>query len=357
MLRVYSDRAHYSEDRRRFVNDIAKAHWNDSTSEERRAIYGTRYSDFAMVDAAESADIVVLTMKWQHYVEAGLEALAIRALDGARRARKPFVVFCEGDFAANFPVGGNDIHMFEAAGYHSRRKYRVHGMPPLFEDPLPAACGGVVQVRPKEARPSLGFCGQAGGSRALHLARAARLRWRWAQWRLGRLKWEPTPFEHTRFRQRVLDTFADSPLVATRYVLRTKYRAGIQSSQTRNDLAEASRREFVENVLGTDYTICVRGGGNFSLRFYEALALGRAPVLIDTDCALPFHDLVDWRRYMPWIDARDLAQAPQIVADFHAQMTDEEYREHQNACRALWVDRLSPDGFFSHFHEHFTLRG
>ena len=356
MLRVYSDREHYADDRRRYVNDIAKAHWNDLESSERRARYGARAECFEMVETPGAADIVVLTMKWQYYVENDLVPLALRALEVARAARKPFVVFCEGDFAANFPAGGNDIHVFESAGYHSRRKNRIHGIPPFFDDPLPAACGGEVQPREK-GRPRVGFCGQAGSSIGRHLARAARVRLRMAQWRLGRLKWEPTPFEHTWFRQRVLDTFAASDAVDADYVLRTKYRAGIQTAETRNDLAEKSRREFVENVLTTDYTLCVRGGGNFSLRFFEALALGRTPVLIDTDCALPYHEQIDWRRYMPWIDARDLREAPQIVADFHARMTPDEYREHQLACRALWVDRLSPDGFFSHFHEHFELRG
>ncbi|HLL21227.1 MAG TPA: exostosin family protein, partial [Kofleriaceae bacterium] len=142
--------------------------------------------------------------------------------------------------------------------------------------------------------------------------------------------------------------------VETNYVLRTKYRAGIQSAETRHDLAERSRREFVENILGTDYTLCVRGGGNFSVRFYEALAFGRIPVLIDTDCALPYHDLVDWPRYLPWVDARDVDDAPRLVADFHARLSNEAFRALQLACRQLWVDRLSPDGFYAHFHEHFA---
>ena len=356
MLRVYSDPAHYSEQHRRYLNDIAKARWNKATTAERVAIYGARHDAFELVDAPDAADIYVLTMKWQHYVEQGLVELALRGLEVARRANKPFVVFSEGDYAANFPAGGNDIYVFESSGYQSRHKTRVYGIPPFFEDPLKAACGDRIQVREKQALAQIGFCGQAGSSLPRHAARALRVQLRKAQWKLSRLKWEPTPFEHTWFRQRVLDTFERSKVVETRYVLRTKYRAGIQTAATRNDLAEQSRREFVDNVLGTDYTLCVRGGGNFSLRFYEALALGRIPVLIDTDCLVPYRARVDWPRYIPWIDARDLDQAPQIVADFHARLSPEGFRELQHECRQLWVDRLSPDGFFSHFAEHFEPR-
>jgi len=354
MQRVYCDRDHYTDEHRRLLNDIAKTFWNPGTPEQRRATYGTRADLFEMVDSPERADLYVLTMKWPHYVEHGLTELALRSLARAREARKPFVVFCVGDSPANFPANGNDIHVFESSGYQSRHHQRIHGMPPFFEDPLPAACGDTVRVRDKQPLPLIGFCGQAGSSLARHAVRAARIQARKAQWRLKRSPWEPTPFEHTWFRQRVLDTFARSSAVTTQYVLRTKYRAGIQSAATRNDLVERSRREFVDNVLDTDYTLCMRGGGNFSVRFYEALALGRIPILIDTDCAIPFRDRVDWHRYIPWIDARDLNDAPQIVADFHARLTAAEFRDLQLACRQLWVERLSADGFYTHFAEHFN---
>ncbi|MDQ3296410.1 MAG: glycosyltransferase family 47 protein [Myxococcota bacterium] len=353
---MYSDRDHYSDEHRRFLNDIAKSYWNTATHEERRERYGTHVDRFEMVDVPDQADIYVLTMKWPHYVDNNLVDLALRALDTARRARKPFVMFSVGDSPANFPVSGNDIHVFESSGYQSRRRTRVHGMPPFFDDPLDAACGGTVRVRDKQTKAQIGFCGQAGSSLPRHAARAMRVQLRKAQWRLGRVQWEPTPLEHTWFRQRVLETFERSPAVETHYVLRTKYRAGIATSENRNSLAEQSRREFFENVLENDYTLCMRGGGNFSVRFYEALALGRIPIFIDTDCLVPYHDRVDWQRYIPWIDARDLADAPQVVADFHARLSPAEFRELQLACRQLWVERLSPDGFYAHFAEHFEAR-
>ena len=110
-------------------------------------------------------------------------------------------------------------------------------------------------------------------------------------------------------------------------------------------------------MLGTDYTLSIRGGGNFSLRFFEALALGRIPVFIDTDCLLPFHDRIDWQHFVPWIDARDLDDAPEILAAFHARMTNEGFHEHQRACRQLWLDRLSPDGFYRQFAHSAARRG
>ena len=290
-LRVYADSSHYSEPHRKELTDILKALWNTSSQDERRAKYGRRPDQFESVTSPDAADLHLLPMKWQHYVEQGRVDQAIRAVDVARRARRPIVVFSLGDFEANFPVPGRDIHLFQASAYRSRHATSNHGMPPFVDDPLN---GRPVELREKRSRPMIGFCGQAGASLPRHAARLVRNRLKRALWRLGKEQWEPPPLEHTWFRQRVLEAFANSPAVETRYVLRTKYRAGVHSDD-RNDPAQQARREFLENVLGTDYTVSVRGGGNFSIRFYEALAMGRMPAFIDTDCILPFHNVVDWR--------------------------------------------------------------
>ncbi len=48
-----------------------------------------------------------------------------------------------------------------------------------------------------------------------------------------------------------------------------------------------NQEEFRVNLSRCTYALCIRGGGNFSYRFCEALACGRVPVVIDTDCDLP----------------------------------------------------------------------
>ena len=350
-LRVYAEPEHYSPTHRRALNDILKALWNDATHDQRRETYGARAELFESVSSPDTADIHLLTMKWQHYVETSRVDQAIRAVELARKAGRPIAVFSGGDFEANFPVNGPDIHLFQASAYRSRGAQRHHGMPAFIDDPL-SSRGGAVELRDRGERPVIGFCGQAGASVPRHALRLLRNRARRLRWHLGREKWEPPPLEHTWFRQRVLATFERSREVEARFVLRTKYRAGVHTEE-RNAPNERARREFLENVIGTDYTVCVRGGGNFSVRFYEALAMGRIPAFVDTDCVLPFHDKIDWRTYTVWIDARSLHDAPSIVAAFHASLSPAEFRERQQACRQLWQDRLTPDGFYSHFHEHF----
>lgn len=351
-LRVYADRDHYTAARERDLNHILRALWDTGSLEERRSKWGPRADRFEFVSAPDAADLHLLTMKWPHYVMQNCVDQAMRALDVARRARRPFAVFSFSDHEANFPGVGPDIHVFETSAYRSRARTQVHGLPAFIDDPLASYCAGKVKLREKAAVPTVGFCGQAGASLARHAVRLLRNRAQRTRWRLGLNKWEPPPLEHTWFRQQIIDTFERSTAVKANFKLRTQYRAGV-TSQNRNNPTEETRREFLDNVIGSDYTLCMRGGGNFSVRFYEALALGRLPAFIDTDCVLPYHDRIPWRNYVAWIDESELEQGPARVAEQYARMSDAEFAETQLECRQLWETRLSSDGFYAHFHEHF----
>jgi hypothetical protein len=352
-VRIFALREHYTEQHRKSLNDILKAFWYSAGITEPSAIYRRRIEQFELAADPEGADVHLLTMKWPHYLACGIVNEAIHAVETARRARKPIAVFSGGDSEANFPVSGDDIHVFQASAYRSRTKVRQHGMPPFFDDPLPLYCNGQLTPRPKASKPAVGFCGQAGSTRLRHAGRAVRNRIARVRWRIGRTSLEPPPFEHTWFRHRVLDSFERSNEVTAKFVLRTQYRAGLGGTESRDDATQTSRREFIDNVLSTDYTVGVRGAGNFSVRFYEALALGRMSAFIDTDCVLPFHTSIDWRRYVAWIDERDVDHAGHITAAHYSRHSSDELEQLQRDCRQLWETRLTPDGFYGHFHEHF----
>ena len=53
-------------------------------------------------------------------------------------------------------------------------------------------------------------------------------------------------------------------------------------------------KKFEENILSSHFTICHRGSGNFSMRFYQTLSAGRIPILLNTDMTLPFEDEIPW---------------------------------------------------------------
>ncbi len=116
-----------------------------------------------------------------------------------------------------------------------------------------------------------------------------------------------------------------------------------------------SRLEFLQNVVESDYVLCARGFGNYSHRLYEALACGRIPLFIDTDCVLPFDFAIDWKRFCVWVDQTDLRSVADRVAEFHASISGEEFEELQVACRRLWEEWLSPEAFFANFYRHLDV--
>jgi hypothetical protein len=93
--------------------------------------------------------------------------------------------------------------------------------------------------------------------------------------------------------------------------------------------------------------------GNYSIRFYETLSCGRIPVFVNTDCVLPFEEWIDWKSYCVWVEAHEVARAAEKVAEFHDGLSDAEFRDRQRACRQLWLDWLSPLGFFKNFRRYF----
>lgn len=80
------------------------------------------------------------------------------------------------------------------------------------------------------------------------------------------------------------------------------------------------------------YLLCIRGNGNYSIRFYYGLRAGRIPVVIDTGSAPPPLPS-GWRE--PNIircPAAEISSLPEKVREFHQSRNLEEASRHNRAC-------------------------
>jgi hypothetical protein len=109
--------------------------------------------------------------------------------------------------------------------------------------------------------------------------------------------------------------------------------------------------KFVRNIFDTSYTLCLRGLGNYSFRFYETLSAGRIPLFVNTDCVLPFDGVVDWRKYCVWVEQEDIDRIDQILLDFHCSLSNTEFEEKQFNIRKLWDERIKPAAYYGNFHQ------
>ena len=202
---------------------------------------------------------------------------------------------------------------------------------------------GPPPARPDGARPSVAFCGQGSlrpAAAGLNLLRRVgdtvsnRIRPRVVT---------PPVRGHVRLRSRSLRVLHDDPGVDDHFVVRDQYRAGASTEADR----VRTQAEFDQNLASATYALCVRGTGNFSARFFEALSVGRIPLFVDTRCVLPFEDEIDWRRHTVWVDAADVGRIGEILVAAHPAVVDDPDRS-VDSLRRLFEDRLSQPGFFAH---------
>ena len=317
---------------------------------------GTLPSRVVRANSPEQADLYFLSMDWNYYLRHKKLKDALRFAEEARAAGKLVGVWAGGDFEKIIPI--ENAILFQSGLHRSRQRRHKYAfeVPAFVRDYVEVYHGGQLPIRKKQDKPRVGFCGQAAGrlpGLMVWLAKGLQLR---SLYLVGRSPEVPPPLSPPwRLRGKVLRLLAQSPLVETDFIIRNRYRAGVRSKQERNDPWHPTNVEFVNNIFNTDYTVCIRGGGNFSKRLYETLCCGRIPIFVDTDSVLPYDFAVDWKRYCVWVDKSEVPFIAEKVADFHASLSAEDFEDLQIQCRQLWQDRLSKQGFFDHFHEHFEF--
>jgi hypothetical protein len=311
---------------------------------------GTLTPRGAGLSAASSladADVAALPAHWSSYA-GPLRRRAVEALGEAAAAGLDVVVWVDGDHEVD--LGHPAALLFEQGP--TRGRPRTRAWPVLIHDHLAQRFDDAVDPVPRGDRPTVGFCGQATAGpagRARLLAGKARMRVAHAGGRSDRLA---APWaSHLRLRQRALAVLAAHPGVDADVVVRDRYRAGLREVADRRDRSHPTSTEFFANIRANAYTLCVRGGGNFSTRFYETLCLGRIPVLVDSGAALPWEGRVPWSELAVVVPADALDELADRVVAHHAALDDEAFAAAQVACRDVWLERLSVPGFFGHVAE------
>ncbi|QGG96001.1 hypothetical protein [Actinomarinicola tropica] len=319
--------------------------------------WGAVASDHLQLVDVEDADLVVIPTDWYWVRGPSWATRPDRALarrlrevhERARRAGVPVVAFFTGDRSCD-GVGLRGAAVAREGGFARRMGLRDLALPAFAEDLVAEHRGGVLPERSAGDRPVVGFCGLAG--RRSGAAAAARLAAFRAVVAVRERRLDPSPYLGENLRTRALEILDRSPLVDTNFVVRSSSVFFRDAATT--DLDDV-RREYVDNLESSDYVLCVRGSGNYSYRLYEALSMGRIPVVVDTDLALPAPADVPWGDIAVWVRHQELDRLPELVAAHHAALDDDERHDLQRRARAAWVEHLSPQGWFPHLGERLGL--
>ncbi|MDB4992170.1 MAG: hypothetical protein JWL75_415 [Parcubacteria group bacterium] len=246
------------------------------------------------------------------------------AITTSKRTQKKLLVFTNQDDPNPTALPSNCL-IFRASAYRSTVGSNEIVIPAQIED-----IGNSSGYDPlaKGARPAVGFVGMA----ALPTARD-RIRYVLKNYVLR----SGIEREGLYFRRKALKALSRSSDVQLIAILRSRFSG---NRKTIEGSPEKARSLYIENIKTTLFTLAPRGAGNYSLRFYETLSLGRIPILIDTDMKLPFEDRISYDDFIIRIPWKEINQLPDIIRTRFQNTTNEEFIEMQRKARKVFAEYL-----------------
>jgi hypothetical protein len=98
--------------------------------------------------------------------------------------------------------------------------------------------------------------------------------------------------------------------------------------------------EYRDNLRDSQFVLCNRGGGNWSMRFYHALECGRIPVLIKSGNKLPFDKHIDYEKYIVLAN-----NEKDMIKKIMHTWENEDIIQRQKDCAKLYQDWFAPMSF------------
>lgn len=129
--------------------------------------------------------------------------------------------------------------------------------------------------------------------------------------------------------KKIPNLLAWMPCVARMEAVRKLEATGLKKDIVRHIYTASSddHKNYQNHMLRNTYVLCPRGYENFSFRFYETLAYGRIPVLIDTDTVLPPN--VNWDELCVRVPYEKMNDLENIIRNDYETKTESEFIERQ----------------------------
>jgi hypothetical protein len=295
--------------------------------------FDTRY--FGITHEIDGADMVFApyTQQWLLRRDpALLEECVVRS----RSSRLPLLV--DGRADGEPPLTYENAYILRIGGYRfdQSEKGRIQ-IPIPADDLLMRYAGGALTLRVKNsAPPVVGFAGMVSEPKK-NLYRSVRS---WVKETLVRAPLYLRGGHHpamdlgVAWRRKAVLMLGASSRVRGNFKLRRFFSGSTTGAPVP---VKQLLKEMTDLLLESDYALDVRGYANASTRLFEILSLGRIPVIIDTERILPFSEFVDWRKFSLIVDFRDIRKLPDIIADFHASLSPNQFEEMQRQAREAFV--------------------
>lgn len=309
--------------------------WSNSAPERSKWAISEEY---VYVEKISEAEVYFMPIAINKYTKRELQSINTLCRENKIRAYG----YISGDFGENLGDFDN-IVFFRMGGFKSQLGSNNKGFPVSLSDHFENIYQRTeIERSEKKEVPVIGFCGHAdlgAWKRSKEMVKMVKENARRFLNNPFRKDYEPL-FTSAYNRAKLLQRFEKSNKVKTNFIYRKHYRAGAQSEAERTK----TTLEYYENIKNSDYVLCARGAGNFSVRLYETLMMGKIPVFVNTDGLLPFEDKINWKQHLVWIEWKDRKNIVEKVAEFHQQLSPEDFIQMQLNNRKLWKETLSVKG-------------
>lgn len=250
---------------------------------------------FEYVNSIEECDYVVLPYKWR-----GFDESTKKIINDVKLFNKKLLVFFNDDSFENIDITEDIGYIFRTSFWGKSRKNNEYALPPFFDDDFQNHF-----IKPEDIELSVGFCG----------------------------------VDHYE-RKRCLDIIRKNDKIKSDFIIRSGFWGGGVKK-------ESAVSDFNKNMEKNLFGFSCRGAGNFSYRFYQTLSMGRIPILLNTDCVLPFDNFIDYNKHCLIVDVSNINDIDRAVVDYFYSKTKQELYEMEKNNRVLYENFLSPLGFLN----------
>lgn len=242
-----------------------------------------------------------------------------------------------------FALSNDRFIVLTYSGYASRCSSHYRGFPVVWGDPFKFDNNRYsFSCLEKGNYPKVGFCGQVEGSAIKTFLRLAQRTVIYIKDLVMVRKFTDPIIPPTYIRKKILDKVHSSSEISTSFVLRNKYKGGAKKG---TNFEKQVKADYYSNIQNNHYTICVRGQGNFSIRFFDTLAMGRIPILIDTDCILPYKDEINYENHCLIVKSANIHELNDRIIDHFNSLSQADFRKIQESNRKLWEKYFQTDNF------------
>jgi hypothetical protein len=334
MIRIYTDSTYLTQEFRKIIFPVLfDIYFIKST---------LALEKFQLVDTLENADIVVVPVAINYFFKHKKHQELNLFIDKALAQNKKVWVYAAGDFGITFR---KDVTVFRLGGFKSKLSENEEILPSFVSDAYSTILVNDWKPLPKSIKPEIGFVGHANNSKiklvkefVLHLKFSIN---RQINTSLGDYQ-SFYPSSLKRFE--ILEKLKKSDAISTTFILRKLYRAGVKSEEEK----QKTSLEFFKNIENNLYTVCMRGAGNFSVRLYETLMMGRIPVVLASDAKFPLENYINWEKHIVITNSENILKD---LVVFHEKSSNEALIEIQKNNRDLMLGLFQRVNYFAAFYK------